>query len=493
VSRLSLRARLIVAIGVLLAGALLVFDLSFYAILAHRLERDFDSDLRVSAAEIAAALTPDRHERLDADDVRPGVLEPMSVDDASRPGVYVQILNGSGHTVATSGTRLPIDRSRIRRVLTGLEDLDWVGRDERLRLLSRPVVSANGSVIGVIQVAQSARFLDSSLAAVRMLILVGTTLTLLGSVVAAWLIVGHALQPIGKLTAAANHIVATGRLDARIAPSGPADEVGALVQSFNLMVEQLDGAFERQQQLLADTSHELRNPLTAIRANLEIIESMDGPDEVYEAAAEAKDETIRMSRLVNDLLLLGQCATADAIERKPVDLAALAARLVERARLVSPGHRIDASDVDPVTVMGDADRLQQAVWNLIENAVRCTPTAGTIWVRVRRTDGRVAIQVEDDGPGISPEHQPHVFERLYRVDTARSRRSGGAGLGLAIVTWVAEAHGGSVSLTSVVGEGSCFTIDLPCDREATADGVLEQSQGGSSNGLALIRAGTVDR
>ena len=275
-------------------GAARFFDLSFYAVLADRLERDFDNDLRVSAAEIASALTPDRHERLDADDVRPGVLEPMSVDDASRPGVYVQILNGAGHIVATSGTRLPIDRSRIRRVLTGLEDLDWVGRDERLRLLSRPVVGANGSVIGVIQVAQSARFLDSSLAAVRMLVLVGTTLTLLGSVVAAWLMVGHALRPIGKLTAAANHIVTTGRLDARIAPSGTADEVGALVQSFNLMVEQLDGAFERQQQLLADTSHELRNPLTAIRANLEIIESMDGPDEVYEAAAEAKDETIRM-------------------------------------------------------------------------------------------------------------------------------------------------------------------------------------------------------
>lgn len=476
---LSLRARLILAIGLLLAGALVAFDVLFYAVLSDKLSRDFDSSLRVSAADIAAALAPDQNEKMDADDIRPGILEPTSVDDASKPGVFVQILDVTGHAIASSGTRLPVDRGQVRRVLAGSEVVDWVGRDERLRMLNRPVVNQAGSIVGVIQVAQSGRFLDSALGEVRTLMVGGTLVTLVGACALGWLLVGRALQPITNLTAAADHIVATGRLDARIVHPGPTDEVGTLVRSFNLMVERLETAFEQQRRLLADTSHELRNPLTAIRANLEIIESSDGPDELCEVAAEANAEVRRMSRLVNDLLLLGQADADDAMERKSVAVAPLIERIAERALLVSPGHAVEVLQLDPVEVVGDADRLYQAIWNLVENALRYTPSAGYVRLALLHLNGLAVIRVQDNGPGIAREHHARLFERFYRIDKARSRGTGGVGLGLAIVKWIAEAHGGQVTIASQRDAGTTFEITLPAagiPAESRREGHAEQQR-----------------
>jgi heavy metal sensor kinase len=469
VKRLSLRARLIAAIGLLLASALLLFDILFYTVLSDHLAQDFDNTLRVSAADIAAALAPDQDGTLDADDIRPGVLEPMSVDDASKPGVFVQILDERGHAVASSGTRLPIDRGTVHRVLAGSEVVDWVGRDERLRVVYRPGLDQSGKIVGVIQVAQSGRLLDAALGEVRTLLVAGTILTLVGTGVLGWLLIGRALRPVSALTSAADHIVATGRLDARIVHDGSSDEVGTLVRSFNLMVGRLERSFTQQRQLLADTSHELRNPLTVLRANLEIIEEMDASDELYEVASEAHVEVVRMTRLVNDLLLLGQGDSSQALEWKPVDLAPLLDRIMERARLVSAGHEIEASEVESMTVTGDADRLYQAIWNLVENALRYTPVTGRVSLAVRHEHGQAVIRVQDNGPGIGTEHQGRIFERFYRVDSARSRRSGGTGLGLAIVRWIAEAHGGQVTLTSRPGQGCTFEITVPAITSAPAD------------------------
>jgi signal transduction histidine kinase len=288
-----------------------------------------------------------------------------------------------------------------------------------------------------------------------------------------WLLIGRALRPVSALTSAVDHIVATGRLDARILHDGSADEVGTLVRSFNLMVERLQRSFTQQRQLLADTSHELRNPLTAIRANLEIIENMDGSDELYEVAGEAHAEVTRMSRLVNDLLLLGHGDASQALERKLVDLAVLVERVAERAELIAAGHTIEAHEVQSVQVIGDADRLYQAIWNLVENSLRYTLPGGRICLSVACQNDDAIIRVQDDGPGIPAEHQARIFERFYRVDPARSRRSGGSGLGLAIVKWVAEAHGGRVTLVGRPGQGSTFEVVLPV--------VMAQTEGRQPN------------
>jgi signal transduction histidine kinase len=222
---------------------------------------------------------------------------------------------------------------------------------------------------------------------------------------------------------------------------------------------------DRQRALVADTSHELRNPLMVARGNLELLAHDLPVEERRAAAGEAIEEIDRMARMVADLLFLADVDTDAAIMRDPVDLDELVAALAEDAR-----HLTDRSETAPafvlevndeLTVIGDAERLRQLVWNLVENAIRYTPAGGAVVLASRR-HGRVAeITVSDTGIGIPPEDLPHIFERFYRVDRGRSRAVGGTGLGLSIVKQVAEAHGGQVRVRSTPGEGSTFTVALP--------------------------------
>ncbi len=458
---ISFRARLTLIIVGLLAGALLVFGATVYAAFSKSLLEEFDDELRIRAAEVAANLDSDNDQRVEATDIRPGMLEPASLENTTEPGVYIQVLDQSGRVVGDSGTTLPTDRGQIRRALAGSEVIGRVGPQDSLRVLSRPAFGSNGKVIGVVQAAQSTQLIEGTLGSVRLMLIVGTLLTVTIAAGAGWLAIGPALSPVRKVIVAADRIVATGQLDERIPPPRTTDEIGVLVRSFNQMIERLGRAFKQQHQLLADTSHELRNPLMAIRANLEIIERSEDVDDHYEAAAEAKAEVARMSRLVSDLLLLGQADDGLGLERKPVDLAVIIAHVVERARRLYSDHEIDSGGPEAAQTIGDADRLQQAVSNLVENAARYTPAGGTIEVLLSVQGDAAQIDVRDTGVGIAPEHQPHVFERFYRVDAARSRRSGGSGLGLAIVKYVVEAHGGRVSVSSQPGQGSRFSIRLP--------------------------------
>jgi len=316
--------------------------------------------------------------------------------------------------------------------------------------------------VGVIQVGQSTQFLDATLADIRGLLALGTVAVLALAWLVGWLLVRHAIRPVTELTAAADRIVASGNLNEQIPTPRSTDEVGVLLHSFNRMVEQLGGSFRQQQQLLADTSHELRNPLMAIRANLDVIESSDTLDDHYEAAAEAKIEVARMSRLVSDLLLLGHGDAGLPLNQREVDVVELLDKLVERARDLNIERAIQfVRQADIAIVFGDRDRLWQAFWNLFENAFRYSGETGTIEVGVEKQEQQVRIWVRDDGPGIPAEHQDRVFERFYRVNRARSRRSDGSGLGLAIVKYVVEAHGGSVSLISTLGDGTSFMTVLP--------------------------------
>lgn len=458
---MSLRIQLIATIVALVAGALVLFDVVVYTAFSRGVLDEFEDELRIRAAEVATNLSFASSPHLDADDIRPGMLEPASLESGAEPGVYIQVLDQTGRVIGTSGTTLPTDREQVRRALDGAEVIGHVGPDESLRILSRPVFSPSGAVIGVVQAAQSTQLLDATIESIGTLLVLGTLATVGGVGLLAWILIGPALRPVRRVIAAANRIVSTGHLDERIPPPRATDEIGVLVRSFNQMIERLDHAFEQQRQLVADTSHELRNPLMAIRANLEIIERSEDVDDHYEAAAEAKAEVARMSRLVSDLLLLGQADDGQALERTPVDVAEIVSRVVERARLLFPDHQIDVGSLETALVTGDADRLQQAIWNLVENAARYTPAGGTIEVSLAPERGAIQIDVSDTGVGIAPEHQPRIFERFYRVDSARSRRSGGSGLGLAIVKYVVGAHGGTVTVASQPGRGAQFTLRLP--------------------------------
>ena len=224
----------------------------------------------------------------------------------------------------------------------------------------------------------------------------------------------------------------------------------------------------QQRQFLADTSHELRNPLTVIRGNLGLLRQDVDADNRVIAALEAEAEAARMSRLVDSLLLLARADAGQEVQHSPVRLDELVDQVVTRARTVADGRQLRLAGRAPATVRGDYDRLTQVLWNLVENALRYTPRGKAIELSLQRVGRKAVLVVADEGVGIAPEHLPHIFERFYRVDKARSRQSGGSGLGLAIVDYLVRTHGGTIEVTSVPGQGTRFTIRLPLADEAPA-------------------------
>ena len=229
-----------------------------------------------------------------------------------------------------------------------------------------------------------------------------------------------------------------------------------------------EARIEAQRRLLADTSHELRNPLTVLRANLTVVQREDVDAQVrMEAARDAEEEAARLGRLVEDLLLLARGEAGEQLELGPVRLDELVGRVTEEAKEAGTGHAIRLEVEGPVTVMGDEERLRQVLRNVVGNALRHTPSGTAITVTVGRRRDDAEVTVSDTGAGIAPEHVPRVFDRFYRVDGARSRAgqqeggSGGAGLGLAIVKHLVEAHGGTVEIDSAPGRGTRLAIRLP--------------------------------
>ena len=270
------------------------------------------------------------------------------------------------------------------------------------------------------------------------------------------------VAPLRQLTSAAE-AMAGGDLSQRVDVRA-GDEVGDLAVAFNRMAGDLQNAEAQRRQMTADIAHELRNPLSVIRGNLEAI--FDGlyPADV-EHLSPIYEETLLLQRLVEDLRLLS-LADAGQLEliHSDVDVERLLAGVVEGAQAVAQDKGITLqveTTREPLVVDGDADRLRQVVGNLVSNALRYTPVGGTVTLGARSSGSRVRVTVADTGPGIPAKDLPHVFDRFYRGDSARDRASGGSGLGLAIARALVEAHGGTISVESAAGQGAMFLVELP--------------------------------
>ena len=286
-----------------------------------------------------------------------------------------------------------------------------------------------------------------------------------------WVVAGRVLRPIGRITAVARDIQATD-LSRRIELPGPDDELKQLADTFDAMLARLDAAFEAQRQFTADASHELRNPLAIIRTNVDVAlaDPRADPEDLRHTIVVVKRASDRMARLVDDLLALAR-RQEPILEHEPVDLGVAvteasddfvvpaAARNIVLDRAIAPG----------VVVTGDRDALKRAVANLLENAVRLAPEGSRIRLATGGEGDQAWIAVADEGPGIAPEDQPHVFDRFWRADKGRSRADGGTGLGLAIVRQIAEGHGGQIRLRSKVGVGSSFVIWLPVAASSSSE------------------------
>ncbi len=335
------------------------------------------------------------------------------------PGsVSTLTLGGQGYVVATAARGTGI-------VMAGL-----------------PVAEANASV---------RRLLDAMLI-VGLIGLVPATLL-------AWLVARRALSPLSRIAQRASRVTA-GDLSVRMGPVTTRDEIGEVATAIDAMLERLEVAFATQRQFVHDASHELRTPLTIARGHLEVALPGEGSPELRQAVGVAIGELDRMGQLVDSLLRLARAGVREGAERKPVNIAELAETTVDRCRVL--GERTWKLETAPETyVDGDESALEQVFLNLLSNAVRHTVATDSITVSAVADDDRVRIYVADTGEGIAPDALPSLFDRFTRADTARSRDTGGAGLGLAICRAIVEAHGGTIAATNPPGGGAHFVVELP--------------------------------
>lgn len=339
----------------------------------------------------------------------------------------------------------------------------------------------------IIQTARSEHDIQQSLNNLRALLWQGGALVMLLALAGGWFITWSVLTTVRRMTRTARRISASQDFGQRVPERSMLgkNELTRLATTFNAMLTELQEAYRRQQRFVADASHELRAPITSIRCNLDLLAKAPdlAPGEAAAALTDARAEADRMGRLVNDLLTL---ARADSLTQEPdsrvdgyakiqksieiVDLDSLMLEAYRQYRALdehelnvekTPGPRLILQDIAPTQVHGDADKLKQALVALLENALKYTPSEGTVTLSLTTQDGNALLSVCDTGIGISPEDLPHIFERFYRADPARSRDRGGSGLGLAIVKSIVEEHGGSIAVESTPGKGSIFKMRMP--------------------------------
>jgi signal transduction histidine kinase len=458
---LSLQLRLTLAVGLLTGAMALLFGLLVYQLLQAQLFDALDARLRAQVTHLAS--TP-----LAAFDVAEHYAELIGPDDE---------IHARSPDVPAGG--LVIDAELLAAARAGqtvaatMPSFDGAP----LRLLASPIRTDTqpGSIL---LVAESLAPQQRLLAEVRLLLLGCGALVVVLVLGGTALLTGHVLAPLTRLMREAAAIASIGHSDERVPPLPHKGEVGQFAHTINTLVTTVERALRQQRQFLADTSHELRSPLTVVLANLNLLRRDLDPHERELSIDEATTEAERMRRLINELLLLAQSDAAQVIARAPVQLDELAKEVVAAVQRQAPDHSYQLQIATPLVVIGDEERLTQLLRNLLENAAKYTPPGTTVDVRLRQSGRAAQLVVADSGPGIAAEHLPHLWDRYYRVDEVRSRENGGTGLGLPIVKYIAEAHGGWVDVTSEAGVGTTFTIELPLARDEVepADQPLEISR-----------------
>lgn len=439
---LTLRARVALAAGAAILLAVVVIAVTVSVLVEHQLRSSLDRSLRERAAEVA---------RLSAS--APAVLTVPGALDTRIGGqqVSVEVVDRRGRLVARSlslgGAILPVRAARAV-VASGRPSFTQVQLGgERLRLYVAPLPALGGAAAGgAVLVAASTGEVEETLHRLHLVAVLSGLAAVVLAAGASFLLVRRALRPLERLSAAAAEIERTADLARRLPSPRTQDELGRLALTLNRMLAALERASESERRFLADASHELRSPVTALRGNAEYLcEHGYDPGVVADLAAGAE----RLSMLIDDLLALSR---EDAGQPPEEDV-----RLDELAHAVADGdpHVVAEAD-EPVVVRGDRVALERALANLVENARLHGPPGGAITVRVEALDGVARLSVRDEGRGLPPEDADRAFERFWRA----RRDSPGSGLGLAIVRATAERHGGRATAA-----GPVFAIELPLLRE----------------------------
>ncbi|MGH2365047.1 MAG: ATP-binding protein [Chloroflexota bacterium] len=459
---MSLRLRLTLTYLALLALALAAFATFLYFTMQRQILDDIDRQLTLRSDEVQLALWPNPQAPTLAD-LSPTKLDLSPLANLNAPSLYVQVVSLNRHVLATSstlnGVALPIDQANFASVVAGKQAFNDVIAPgyPPIRVLSDPII-VKGKVGAILQVSQPLALLTQTLRGLRTLLLLLGLGVLAVAGGAGWFVAYHGLRPLGAMSRQAAGIAAQRNFSRRLGTGSRPDEVGQLARTINQLLATVDETLSRHRDFVADTSHELRNPLLAIRTNLELMDRVPDAAGREECVRESRQQVERMSRLVSDLLLLAQVEAGLVVERRPVELASLVTATIHELEAPAGGPSVTAERLDAVRVLGDEGRLRQILTNLLSNALKHTPPSGHITVRVEEQPRGALLTVQDTGEGIAAEDLPNVFERGFR---AKSGGGGSYGLGLAIVKHLAEAHGGNVAVQSELGAGSCFSVWLP--------------------------------
>jgi heavy metal sensor kinase len=335
-----------------------------------------------------------------------------------------------------------------------------------LLIYSLPFKARDGSRF-LIETGAPNESIEDALRGLLLTLSFGLPLVIAIAALGGYWIMRHGLRPLDEIARGAERINSRS-LSERLPSPESGDEVERLSIALNGMIARLEESFQYIRRFTADASHELRTPLTVLRGELEAIAQgarIDGS--APGAIGSSLEETERLTRIVESLLAISRLDAGEAqMEQVRFDLAELAATTTDQVRLLAEDKRIklECRGAGKIEIIGDRSRLKQVVVNLVDNAIKYTPEGGPVGVAVTADNGRAVLLVEDNGPGVPEDALPHLFERFYRVDKARSRQMGGVGLGLAIVKSIVTAHGGQIRVESVEGEGLRLWVELPISK-----------------------------
>jgi heavy metal sensor kinase len=327
-----------------------------------------------------------------------------------------------------------------------------------IRMVLFPVRGPN-----ILQVGISLRETYQELNQLLVVMIVSGGLLLVVASAGGGLIINRALHPVKSVVRTARKISADD-LSLRIDAENRGGEIGELIDTFNDMIKRLEISVNRIRQFSGDVSHELRTPLTIIRGEVEVLLRKPRDRKEYVRTLNSVlEESQRMEKIIDDLLFLSRVEGLDKSKlQKKVNLEEVVADAVESRfhTIKKKGLKLEADKLEPVTINGSRDLLERMAANLVDNAVRYTPSKGRITIELRKQDGRAVLIVRDTGIGIPEKDLPKIFDRFYVVDKSRSKETGGSGLGLSIVKWIADCHGADIRVSSRPGRGSTFTVSF---------------------------------
>lgn len=465
----SIRFRLTVWYAALLGGVILLFGASTWFGLAHYLNRSLSDSLAKQAQQIGENFL------IDVGVSGEGyVIEEINEHLAPEVNdLFVRVTRGDGGVLYVSGAPKggSFDPAAVAAV-DGTPSQQFT-REARLPggdllIYALPFTARDDSRF-LIEVGASYEHMEDALHGLALALALGLPLTIAVAITGGYWLMRRAFKPVDEITRSAERITSR-NLNERLPGTRTGDELERLSVALNRMIARLEESFLYVSRFTADASHELRTPLTILRGELEAAAGQPQvAPELRETIGSALEETERLSRIVESLMAISRLDAGEArMERGILDLAELVAGTTEQMRLlaVDKDVALRCESRGRVRVEGDRARLKQVIVNLVDNAIKYTPAGGVVDVEICATNGRATLEVSDNGVGIPAEALPHIFERFYRVDKARSRQMGGAGLGLSIVKAIVTAHGGQVRVESVEGKGSRFLVDLPVAGEA---------------------------